>query len=165
MSLANLIKKGSLRGSATATPAIFATPTQESRGTAATVATVAVANAPDRAAHEPAPDPDRWCWPASTAMNTGEIANFTVRLARFTGKGLMLDDAEKLADRLVQRGRETDDRRLCLECKHLAGHGAASWRCGNWQAAGVAIRAGDAQLPGDLVCQLQRCGGFKETVP
>ena len=117
------------------------------------------------AANDPAPDPDRWCWPTSTAMNTGEIANFTARLARFTDKRLMLDDAEKLADKLVQLDRESDDRRLCLECLHLAGHGATSWRCGNWQASRVAIRAGDSQLHGDLVCQLQRCGGFKETVP
>lgn len=112
------------------------------------------------AADDRTPDPDCGCWPASTAMNTGEIDTFTARLALFTDKGLTLDDAEAMADRLVSRDRETDDRRLCLECLHLAGHGAASWRCGNWQAAGVAIRAGDAQLPGDLVCQLQRCDGF-----
>lgn len=165
MSLANLIKKGSLRGFATATPAIFATQHEESRGTVATVATVAVANAPDRAANDPAPDPDRWCWPVSTAMNTGEIDSFEARLARFTDKGLMLDEAERLADRLVNRDRESDNRRLCLECMHLAGHGTATWRCGNWQAAGVAIRARYAELPGDIVCQLQRCGGFGETAP
>ena len=120
------------------------------------------------AANDPAaamPDPDRWAWPHSEAMNGREIDTFTARLARFTDKGVNLDDGGALADKLVTRDRDADDRRLCLECTHLAGHGATSWRCGNWQAAGVAIRAGDAQLPGDLVCQLQRCGGFKETMP
>ena len=70
------------------------------------------------------PDPDRWAWPHSEAMNGREIDTFTARLARFTDKGLMLDDAEKLADKLVTRDRESDDRRLCLECVHLAGHAA-----------------------------------------
>ena len=98
-------------------------------------------------------------------MTDREIDTFTARLARFTDKGASTDVGEALADKLVIRDRESDDRRLCLECLHLAGHGATSWRCGNWQASRVAIRAGDSQLHGDLVCQLQRCGGFKETVP
>ena len=94
-------------------------------------------------------------------MNTGEIDSFEARLARFADKGLMLDDAEKLADKLVIRDRESDDGRLCLECLHLAGHGASSWRCANWRLAGVAARARDAALPRDLVQILQRCDGFK----
>jgi hypothetical protein len=106
------------------------------------------------------PDPDRWCWPHSTAMNTAEIDTFTARLARFTDKGLGLDDAEKLADQLMQRDRETDDRRLCLECQHCAGYTVGAMRCGNWQWAGIALRASDAQLSAELVIQLQRCDGF-----
>ena len=107
------------------------------------------------AANDPAPDPDRWAWPHSTAMNTAEIDTFTARLARFTDRGLILADAEALADKLVNRDREGDDRRLCLECASLNRGG----RCSNWQAAGVAIRARDAQLPGDFTTMLQRCGG------
>jgi hypothetical protein len=105
-------------------------------------------------------DPDRWCWPQSSAMNGAEIDTFAVRLHKFTDKGLPRADGEMLADKLVLRDREQDDRRVCLECNHFAGHGAGSWRCGNWQAAGVAIRSRDAQLPADLVVQLQRCDGF-----
>ena len=105
-------------------------------------------------------DPDRWCWPHSSAMNGAEIELFATRLHKFTDKGLPRADGEGLADKLVARDREQDDRRVCLECKHFAGHGAGSWRCGNWQAAGVAIRSRDAQLPADLVVQLQRCDGF-----
>lgn len=105
-------------------------------------------------------DPDRWCWPHSSAMNGAEIDTFAARLHQFTDKGLARNDGEALADKLVVRDREHDDRRVCLECKHFAGHGAGSWLCGNWQAAGVAIRSRDAQLPADLVVQLQRCDGF-----
>jgi hypothetical protein len=105
-------------------------------------------------------NPDRWCWPYSSAMNGAEIDTFAARLHQFTDKGLARNDGEALADKLVVRDREQDDRRVCLECKHFAGHGAGSWRCGNWQAAGIAIRSRDAQLPADLVTLLQRCDGF-----
>lgn len=105
-------------------------------------------------------DPDRWCYPHSSAMNTAEIENFMARLSRFSTKGMTIFDAEALADKLVTRDREQDDRRFCLECRYLAGHGPGSWRCSNWQAAGIAICSRDAQLPADLVVQLQRCHGF-----
>jgi hypothetical protein len=105
-------------------------------------------------------DPDRWCWPHSSAMNGAEIDTFTARLRSFTDKGLPRSDADALADKLVIRDRESDERRVCIECRHLTGYGAGSWRCGNWQAAGVAIRSRDAQLPADLVAQFQNCYGF-----
>jgi hypothetical protein len=105
-------------------------------------------------------DPDRWCWPHSSAMNGTEIDTFLARLQRFTGKGLARSDAEALADKLVLRDRESDDRRVCMECKNFSGYGAGSWRCGNWQAARIATRSRDAQLPADLMVQLQRCDGF-----
>ena len=116
------------------------------------------------AANDPAADPDRWAWPHSQAMTGAEIDTFTARLARFTDKGLSLDDSEALADKLVTRDRESDERRLCLECTHLGGYGATSWRCGNWQAATVANRARDVQLPGELVRTLQRCDGFTASI-
>ena len=64
MSLADLMKKGSLRGFATATPATDATHWQERRITVATVATVAIATAQKQAANDPAlepsADPNAW---------------------------------------------------------------------------------------------------------
>ena len=60
MSLADLMKKGSLRGFATATAATAATAAthwQEIRATVATVATVAVAETQKLAANDPAPEP------------------------------------------------------------------------------------------------------------
>jgi len=117
----------------------------------------------------PAADPDNptdpadvGCWPASPAMTGREIDTFTARLSRLTGKGVTADDGERLADKLVIRDREKDDRRLCLECLHLGGYGAGSWRCGAWRGAGVAIRQRDSQLPADFVSLLQRCDGFSE---
>ncbi|MBC7617548.1 MAG: hypothetical protein H7293_00905 [Candidatus Saccharibacteria bacterium] len=165
MSLADLMKKGSLRQLATVTVATTATVGPDSLPSVASVATVSVANAQKQAANDAAAttaDPDRWCWPHSEAMNTGEIDTFTARVARFTDKGLGLNDAENLADKLVKRDREPDDRRLCLECSHLAGHAAGSWGCRNWQAAGIAIRAKDAAVSATLVHQLQRGDGFKK---
>lgn len=108
----------------------------------------------------PGNDPDRWCYPDSEAMTGTELDLFTARLARFIDKGVSHADAELMADKLVQRDRESDDRRLCLECTHLGGYGRTSWRCGNWRRAGVARQARDAQLPADLVLQLQRCAGL-----
>ncbi|WP_041790321.1 hypothetical protein [Rhodoferax ferrireducens] len=93
-------------------------------------------------------------------MNGVEIDTFAARLHKFADWGLARNDGETLADKLVLRDRDQDDRRVCLECKHFAGHRAGSSRCGNWQAAGVAIHSRDAQLPADLVIQLQRCDGF-----
>lgn len=104
-------------------------------------------------------DPDRWCWPHSAAMNGQEIDTFTERLARFTDKGASLEEAERLADKLVIRDREGDDRRLCLECAHLKGQNP--WGCGNGRQAGVC----DAALARDLVLMLQRCEGFKDKKP
>ena len=103
---------------------------------------------------------DRHCWPNSPAMNGREIETFMARLARFTTKGVTHDDGEALADKLVVRDRQQDDRGLCLECNHLTGHGARSWRCANGTSAGIAMNSRNAQLPAELVLQLQRCDGF-----
>ena len=102
-------------------------------------------------------DSDGWCWPRSTAMTGAEIDNFKARLSKFGDKGLTATDGEALADKLVLRDREADDRRACLECRNLSGYGSASRRCSNWKAAGV----GASGLPLDLVLMLQRCDGFE----
>lgn len=158
MNLTDLMKKGSLGRFATATVATFATDGLDSPPSVSTVAAVNVATTPKQAANNPAPDPDQWCWPHTQAMNTAEIDTFTGRLATFTDRGLTMADAEALADRLVVRDREKDDRRVCLECPHL--RGADRWRCGNGLVAGVTMHLTNAQLPRDWVSLLQRCEGF-----
>jgi hypothetical protein len=106
-------------------------------------------------------DPEHWAWPHSTAMNTAELDAFTARLARFTDMGMILADAERMADKLLIRDRESDDRRVCMECVNL--HRGS--RCRQWHRAGIATRSQDAQLPGDLVTMLQRCDGFSDPIP
>lgn len=101
--------------------------------------------------NNPGADPDRWCWPHSNAMNGAEIDRFTVRLARFTDQGLSPIEAEALADKLVIRDRDGDDRRLCLECEHLNG-----CRCAAWRRAAV----GGPVLPTALLALPQRCAAF-----
>ena len=162
MSLADLMKKGSLRQLATVT---VATARPENLPCVASVATVSVATAPKKAVNDSsaeAHDPDRWCWPHSQAMTGREIDTFTARLYQFTRRGQAESDAERLADKLVTRDRESDDRRLCLECVHLAGQSSGTWGCRNWQRAGVANKAQDAQLSTALVYQPQRCDGFED---
>ena len=90
-------------------------------------------------------------------MNTGEIDTFTARLHQFTRRGLAEPEAESLADKLVKRDREGDDRRLCLECLHLKS-GGGRWACNQWRQAGQ----GAPGVPADLVQQLQRCDLFME---
>ena len=68
MSLASLLKKGSLRGTAAATPAIFATSapidlsTIATIATIATVATVAVAKRDELPANDPEPPSNPQAW-------------------------------------------------------------------------------------------------------
>jgi hypothetical protein len=212
MSLASLLKKGSLRGFATATSATPATHDPYNPPTVATVATVAVANTTDRAANDPTQSPEALgdltpkegervstpdggtirpaglsakllaaslaldaqiqaaeplpgnssehrFDPTPTATTGRETDTHAARLASFTTKGMSHDEAAQLADKLVTRDRELDDRRLCLECTHLAGY-APTFGCRAWQRAGIATKARDSGLPRDLVQQLQRCDGF-----
>ena len=107
-------------------------------------------------------DPDCWCWPHSSAMTGREIDIMVDRTILFNRRGLTALGSELLADKLITRDRESDDRRLCLECVHLKGHREETLRCTNWQQAGLAMWAKDAQLSGAMIWQLQRCDGFAE---
>lgn len=62
--------------------------------------------------------------------------------------------ADDLAERLHLRDVRGDDRRLCVECIHLAGRPGA-WRCSIHRAAGVG-----RDLPTAWVTLPQRCPGF-----
>jgi hypothetical protein len=110
--------------------------------------------------------PDRWCWPDSTAMNGTEINAFTERIHLFGSRGLNIRQAEALADKLLQRDRDLDERRVCLECAHLQFfkesylRSCDEWRCGNWKVARLCLFARDAELSEAITRQLQRCDGF-----
>lgn len=103
-------------------------------------------------------DPDLHAWPHTSAMNTSEITAFNGRYHLFVERGLAKQLAEELADALVTRDRQRDDRRLCLECSHLRGSDR-SWSCCHGHLAGL----GTSHIPGEQVVQLQRCNGFKES--
>lgn len=105
-------------------------------------------------------DPDRWCWPHGSAMTGREIDAMAERTSLFNRRGLEALEAELLADKLVNRDREADDRRLCLECAYLSGR-AGAMRCAQWQRAEL----GAPGIPSGMTTQLQRCDGFKDQNP
>jgi hypothetical protein len=96
-------------------------------------------------------------------MNSTEIDTFTARVIRFTDKGVTPTDGEALADKMVKRDRELDDRRLCLECTHLAGY-AQTFGCRAWKRAGIAMKPQAAATPADFVRTLQRCDAFTHAI-
>ena len=142
MSILSKLRERQLKGIATATSANLATVNlypEKIVAPVAPVAPVAVANGPNA-------NPDRYCWPNSPAMNTVEIKTFHRRVVRFSGRA----NAEQLADRLVRRDREGDDRVMCIECLHMK-----VMICHNSKEAGM-----HPMLGGNFVDQLQRCKGF-----
>lgn len=140
MSLRSMLSGNWFEALATATPATSATDAGDLERSVATVATVAVANPPNgKAANDPAA-------PADT---------FTARFALFAGRGLSVEDADDLEQRLTRRDLEQDDRRACLECRHMSGD-VQRRRCSQWRKLWI----GDASMPADLVATLQRCAGF-----
>ena len=92
-------------------------------------------------------------------MNRREIDIFLIRLEHFRSLGFGLNSAENLADRLVIRDRDLDDRVMCVECKYL--HGLI---CRNWNKADIAIKAEGANLHSSFTVLLQRCDGFKPAI-
>ena len=77
--------------------------------------------------------------------NDSEIIRFINRQNRLQKIGISDMEAEQLAERLVYRDRdETDDRKLCLECK-------------NWRGKCTTQKTGYCSIP----TILQRCDGFK----
>ena len=97
------------------------------------------------------PNPDRWCWTHSDAMNGAELEAFSTRRARLMRWGWIESEAEALAERLVKRDRDKDERASCTECRHFR-----PGRCGNHGRAGLNV----PDLSRDLAVQLQRCPGF-----
>ena len=79
---------------------------------------------------------------AAHEISNAEIVKFEKRQARISWLGYG-DHTEQLTEMLLNRDRDMDDRRLCVECSH-AGPG---WRC--------------AKRDAFLLHQLHRCDNFK----
>ena len=67
-----------------------------------------------------------------SAWTDADISAFLDRRARLLRWGWPEPEAEKLAERLVSRDRERDDRVICIDCSHFR-----RGRCGNHKAAGL----------------------------
>ena len=85
------------------------------------------------------------------------IARFQARAGRLAALGFGGADAEDIAEALVLRDAERDDRAACVECRSLAGFRGSGFRCGRPAAAGLHGReVGEA-----FAVKLQRCGAFE----
>jgi hypothetical protein len=84
----------------------------------------------------------------------GADPRFNARRERLLRWGWNAADAEAMAERLIRRDREADDRVSCAaDCKHYR-----PGRCGNHRAADLST----PDVGRDLAALLQRCGGFEE---
>ena len=88
---------------------------------------------------------------AAVAWTDADIAAFLDRRARLMRWRWSEADAEKLAERLVMRDREQDDRVSCTDCRYYR-----PGFCANHQRAGLRVR----DVGRDLAALLQRCPGF-----
>jgi hypothetical protein len=86
-------------------------------------------------------------------MNGQEISVFNHRENLFIARGW--DAAEAVAERLVRRDRESDDRVVCLECVHYT----KRW-CANAKAAELSPTKSSIQIATDLIPLLQHSPGF-----
>ncbi len=80
-----------------------------------------------------------------------EIESFNRRVVQFQNQSIDLPKAEAIAETLLVRDRDTDDRRMCVECLSLA-----KFNCTTPKAAGLTTR--DVR---PIRFMLQRCDGFK----
>lgn len=91
---------------------------------------------------------------AAVAWTDSDIARFLDRRARLLRWGWAADDAEKLADRMVRRDREHDERVSCTDCRHYR-----PGRCDNHERALLS----SPELGRDFATQLQRCAGYSDS--
>lgn len=87
------------------------------------------------------------------ACDDRELNRMVYRIGLFQRRGIDEGYAYELADRLLERDRERDDRRYCLECSHLQRSGA----CFAAQQGLLRDATRNHQPVRDL---LQRCEGF-----
>lgn len=93
--------------------------------------------------------------PCQASSTTPPDDTTRARATLFRGRGLNQAAAMALAHRLTVRDQLRDERRVCLECAHMAGTANAR-RCGQWRQT----RMKGPAMPADLVDVLQRCHGF-----
>ena len=82
-----------------------------------------------------------------------EVSTFTARVLMLLRRGIGVDDADDLAERMTLRDRDGDDRRMCVECSHLGDGG----RC--LAAASGRVHGADRRME-PVQTILQRCDAF-----
>ena len=92
---------------------------------------------------------------SSVAWTGAQISTFVQQRGRMLRWRFAKPDAERLAELLTVRDRESDDRQMCVECKHLEWSG----RCA--QARAGRLPGSDRQLE-PVRTILQRCVEFRE---
>ncbi len=98
---------------------------------------------------EPLLDPES----VAVGVTKGDFRSFQARRARLLRWGWAEPEADALAERLVRRDRESDQRVSCTDCRHYR-----PGRCGNHRRA----RLDGAEVGRDLAALLQRCPGFDD---
>ena len=113
MKITDLIKKNTLRNIHPATPATPAT-FDLHKEAVATVANVAKGSDQNSRTNiriesdKKHTEYDSYCWPNTSAFNSGEVT-LTLERLRFLGSRLSEDDTERMADLLIERDREMLD--------------------------------------------------------
>lgn len=95
--------------------------------------------------------------PLTDAENTRNAA----RLALFDARGLTVDDAERLASKLLTRDREGDHRGVCAECRQLVGNGPGRWKCADQSPTHINELAGASLGAAFVHLSLHRCTSIK----
>lgn len=128
-------------------------PTEMVRAISGSVGFAGFAGTPERErdASNPAADLDAML--AHVAMDDGEIEQFVARMRLMVNRGFSEAEAERLAEKLLARDRDGDDRRLCIECSYLGPSG----RC---LAAALGRLPGVSARSTPVVTVLQRCPAF-----
>ena len=111
------------------------------------------------ASNDAAPSERASAAPEFTALVTwtdADIERYRSRRARLIRWGWSEPEAEKLADRLVKRDRDANERVSCTDCRNYR-----PGRCGNFKAAGLH----SPELGRDLAGLLQRCPAFQDATP
>lgn len=85
------------------------------------------------------------------AWSEADIACFNAMRERLIYWRWSEVEAEEMAERLVKRDQQGDDRKNCLECRHHR-----PGRCANYRRAGFQ----GPELGSGLAAMLQRCAGF-----
>lgn len=75
-------------------------------------------------------------------------------------KGLTVEQS-KIASFLLAQRKTWDERKLCVECEHIKVFNG-SWKCGNWQQAGLTTNINGSGLSWHLITLFQRCNGYSE---